>query len=366
MRILYENSLAHNPAGTGVFVRGLLAGLRKLPEVEVITSEREAHASGDLDVGRKTLARRARNGFTHLRYYAQALPRAAREADCDVILCPTSLGPLRGGKPSVVTVFDLSPLAVPGTLDGMSRLYLRAMLATGVASARCIATISHAVAREVAAHYRKVPTERIFVASPGPNPALLEATPVPPPGVEAPYLLMVGTVEPRKNHLTVLYALAEHVQNHPESGMRLVVAGSLGWRYAPLLRAIDELGMGARVQRLGAVPPGTLKWLYTHAQALLFPSFYEGFGIPVLEAFNLECPVVAARIPPVVELAGRDAALLLEPTDVGAWRAAIDAIAADRLDAGLRAAGLVQAKAFSWENCARAMLAAAQAATIRR
>jgi glycosyltransferase involved in cell wall biosynthesis len=334
--------------------------------VEVITSEREAHASGDLDVGRKTLARRARNGFTHLRYYVQALPRAAREADCDVILCPTSLGPLRGGKPSVVTVFDLSPLAVPETLDGMSRLYLRAMLATGVARARCIATISHAVAREVADHYGKVPTERIFVAYPGPNSALLKAIPLPAPGVEAPYLLMVGTVEPRKNHLTVLRALAEHVQSQPESGLRLVLAGSLGWRYAPLLRAIDELGMGSRVRRLGAVSPGTLKWLYRHAHALLFPSLYEGFGIPVLEAFNLECPVVAARIPPVVELAGPDAALLLEPTDVGAWRAAIDAIAADRLDAGLRAAGLVRAKAFSWENCARAMLAAARAAAASR
>jgi glycosyltransferase involved in cell wall biosynthesis len=366
MRILYENSLAHNPAGTGVFVRGLLAGLRKLPAVEIITSEREAHASGELDVGRKTPARRARNAVAHLRYYAQALPQAAREADCDVILCPTSLGPLRGGKPSVVTIFDLSPVAVPETLDGVSRVYLRAMLAVGVARAQCIATISRSVAREVAAHYRKVPSDRIFVAYPGPNPALLEATPVLPPGVEAPYLLMVGTVEPRKNHLTVLRALAEHVQTHPERGMRLVVAGSLGWRYAPLLRAIDELGMGSRVRRLGAVPPGMLKWLYEHAHALLFPSLYEGFGIPVLEAFNLQCPVVAARIAPVVELAGPDAALLLEPTDVGAWRAAIDAIAADRLDPGLRAAGMARAKAFSWENCARAMLAAARAAAASR
>jgi glycosyltransferase involved in cell wall biosynthesis len=366
LRILYENALAHNPAGTGVFVRGLLAGLRKLPEVEIITSEREAHASGDLDVARKSLARRARNAVAHAQYYAQALPRAARESDCDVILCPTTLGPLRGSKPSVVTVHDLSPIIVPETLDGMSRLYLRAMLAVGVASARCIATVSHAVEREVATHYRRMPPERIFVTYGGPNPAILDSLPIAPPGIEAPYLLMVGTVEPRKNHLTVLRALAEHVRSHPESAMRLVLAGSLGWRYAPLLRAIDELGMGSRVRRLGAVPPGTLKWLYGHAHSLLFPSLYEGFGIPVLEAFNLQCPVVAARIPPVVELAGTDAALLLEPTDVGAWRAAIDAIAADRLDPGLRAAGMARAKAFSWENCARAMLAAARAAAASR
>jgi glycosyltransferase involved in cell wall biosynthesis len=262
----------------------------------------------------------------------------------------------------VVTLYDMAPIVVPETLDRMSRSYVRMMFAVGVATARCVCTISHAVSREILTHYPSLTAERVFVAYPGPNPELLQAEPRPPSDVDGGFLLMVGTLEPRKNHITVLRALVDHVRRRPSSPLRLILAGPLGWRYTPILLAIDELGLTSRVIRLGAIDVGILKWLYLHAQALVFPSLYEGFGIPVLEAFSLECPVVAARIPSVIELAGGDAALLLDPTDVQAWASAMDEIADGRVDGSRRAAGLARSREFTWEGCARGVLAAVHGA----
>ncbi len=366
LRILYENTLARNPAGTGVFVRGLLNGLRLLPDVEIVTADAGIRSTADLNVGQRSFTGRLRNALGHFRYYLDALPRQARSVDCDVILCPTSLGPLRGRVPSVVTLYDLAPMVVPETLDWISRKYVRTMFAIGVAKARCICTISQAVGREILKHYQKLTPERVFVAYPGPNPDLLQADPQPAREIEGAFVLMVGTLEPRKNHITALRALADHVRRQPTSELRLVLAGSLGWRYGPILQAIDELGLTPRVIRLGAIDVSVLKWLYLQAQALLFPSLYEGFGIPVLEAFSLGCPVIAARIPPVTELAGSGAALLLDPTDIQAWAAAIDAVAAGGLDGSLRSAGLARSSRFTWEACAREVLAAAREAASAR
>src|SRR5207248_3167714 len=94
---------------------------------------------------------------------------------------------------------------------------------------------------------------------------------------------------------------------------RLVLAGSPGWRYQPVVDEIERLGLQDAVVRLGPTTPGRLKWLYQHARALLFPSLYEGFGLPVLEAFALRWPVVAARIPPVMAVARSTGALLPAP-----------------------------------------------------
>jgi glycosyltransferase involved in cell wall biosynthesis len=238
-----------------------------------------------------------------------------------------------------------------GTMDRVSGTYIRAMLAAGMRRSAGVCTISNAVAAEIRERFPKL-HGRVAVAYPGPNPDLIDATPSPAEIPDAPFVLMVGTLEPRKNHLTVIRALADHVARRPASTLRLALAGSAGWLYEPLLREITQLGLESRVSRLGNVEPGVLKWLYQQAAALLFPSLYEGFGLPVLEAFALGCPVVAARIGSVAEIADGESAVLLEPTDVAAWASALDKIDAGALPAGMVEAGRRRAEQFTWAGCA--------------
>jgi alpha-1,3-rhamnosyl/mannosyltransferase len=362
LRVLYDASLATNPAGTGTYVRGLLAGLGSRPEIELVTTSFESGSAATLDTRQKGPLGRASTSLRHLAYYLQALPRRARELACDLIYCPSSLVPLRGSTSLVMTVFDLTPLRYSSTQDWLSRQYITGMMRAGLRRASGIVTISHAVGAELVDRFPQLRPEQVSVAYPGPNPELLGAPPVRPTLPDRPYALMVGTVEPRKNHITALRALAEHRRRRPGSELMLVAAGSAGWQYGPILGAIDELGLTDHVVRLGVVDPGRLKWLYQGAQGLLFPSVYEGFGLPVLEALYLECPVIAAEIPSVVEITG-PAATLLPPTDVGAWAAALDGIAqGGRRDGGAGAAGLERAGRFTWEACAEAALTAMRAA----
>ena len=366
LRVLCDSSLAFNPAGTGTYVRGVLGALKARDDVEIVETTFQSASAATVDLARKSPLTRLTNGVNHLAYYLRALPRRAKALGCDVIFCPSGLVPLSARIPYVMTVYDLTPLRYSSTQNWLSRWYLTSMLRWGIPRAARICTISRAVGDEVVERFR-VPRDRIVVTYPGPNPGLQHAEPVPAPIPERPFVLMVGTVEPRKNHLTVLHALAAHLQDRPGSDLILVTAGSAGWRYQPVLRAVDELGLRDRVVRLGAVEPGVLKWLYQHARALLFPSLYEGFGLPVLEALLQRCPVVAARIPSVAEITGEDSATLLEPTDVVAWAAALDQLVDRQADLTTLAAGLERAGRFTWEGCAasavRAIRSVAEAAS---
>src|SRR5438105_7648926 len=355
MRILYDDSLARNPAGTGTFVRGLRGGLQARTDIELVTVRASLNGASDLDVPRKRLGGRLGRAGAHLRHYLVDLPGQARAQGCDAIFCPTSLGPLRGRIPSFITLFDLTPWRWSTTMDAMSRRYFRFMLDAGLKRSAGVCTISESVAGEIRERF---PRRRgaVVVAHPGPNPELVDAAPVPAPIPDAPFLLMVGTLEPRKNHLTVLRALADHLRRHPDSELRVVLAGAAGWLYEPVLAAITELGLDSRVSRLGRVEPGTLKWLYQRAAALAFPSIYEGFGLPVLEAFTFGCPVLAARIPSVLEIAGPDSAMLLDPGDVPAWAAAVDVVEGGRLPSPMVEAARIRAQGFTWAGCAESVV----------
>jgi glycosyltransferase involved in cell wall biosynthesis len=351
MRILYDDSLARNPAGTGTFVRGLRTALQGRSDIEIVTARSGLDGALELDVPGKRLIGRVGRAARHLRHYLNDLPAEARTRGCDGIFCPTSLGPLRGRVPSFITIYDLSPVTLAGTMDRISGRYIRTMIDVGLRRSAGVCTISESVAGEIRERFPHL-RGRVEVAYPGPNLDLIDAAPIAAEIPDAPYLLAVGTLEPRKNHVTILRALANHVARRPASPLRLVMAGSPGWLYEPVLRAITELGLDSRVSRLGNVEPGVLKWLYQHAAALVFPSLYEGFGLPVLEAFSLGCPVVASRIGSVVEIAQDDAALLLAPTDVPAWASALETVEAGVLPPEMVAAGRRQAQRFTWAGCA--------------
>jgi glycosyltransferase involved in cell wall biosynthesis len=362
--VLYDDTLAANPAGTGTYVRGLRDALKARPDLELETSAFSSPSLGALDTGRKGVAARLRNSLRHLNYYWNVLPRRARATGCDLIFCPSALVPLRGRTPFVMTVYDLTVRRYPQTVDTLSRLYTNQMLRTGLRRARALCTISAAVAAEIreVAGTRVAPT---YVAYPGPSPELVEAAPAAVFSNDHPFLLMVGTLEPRKNHVTALRALAQYGERPRGPNLELVLAGSSGWHYGEVLRTIDELGLQDRVRRIGPVASGSLKWLYQHALALLFPSLYEGFGLPVLEAMTLECPVLASQIPSVIEITGVNA-WLLPPTDVAAWSGAIAQLASGSPDRTALTAALTRASRFTWEACAASAVQAIRAALSTR
>lgn len=167
---------------------------------------------------------------------------------------------------------------------------------------------------------------------------------------DRPYLLMVGTLEPRKNHAASMRALARLKKaGHPH---RLLISGAKGWLFEPVAALVDELGLTDDVTFAGRVPDEELPALYAGADALLLPSLYEGFGFPVLEAMACGTPVVCADSSSLPEVAG-DAALLVPATDDEALAAAVARILTEPgLADELRRRGAVQAARFRWETCA--------------
>jgi len=355
VKVLYDDSLAANPAGTGTFTRSLLEALQKTPGVDVVVTRLASSSLASVDVAHKRARRRLLSAIEHLRYFGLDLPARARRAGCDVIYSPTGLGPLRGRIPSVITVHDLTPLRFPETVDRLSRTYLREMLRLQLRRSAAVCTVSRAIAAEVAQRFPSLDAGRVHVVPDAPDPALMGATPALVEQADRPFFLMVGTIEPRKNHITAIRAFARYVREHPDAQELLVLAGSPGWLYQPVLDEVAHLGLEARVLRVGRVDAGRLQWLYRHARGLLFPSLYEGFGIPVVEAFALECPVIAAAIPSVIEVSGDGTATLLDPLDVEAWAKAIQVAASAPPDAGRLAAARLRAQAFTWEASALAL-----------
>lgn len=258
-------------------------------------------------------------------------------------------------RPTVLTVHDLIFEAYPQHHTWTNRSFLRLAMPLFVGAADAIIAVSQQTRRDLIARYRATEA-KIRVIHEGIDDRF---APTGPAAVERirqqyspdrPYLLMVGTLEPRKNHITAMRALARlKLAEHPH---RLLIAGGQGWLFEPVRRAVEELGLTGDVTFAGRVPDDDLPALYAGADALLLPSLYEGFGFPVLEAMACRTPVVCADSSSLPEVAG-DAALLVPPTDDAALAAAVGRILTEPgLADDLRRRGAVQAARFRWEQCA--------------
>jgi glycosyltransferase involved in cell wall biosynthesis len=166
---------------------------------------------------------------------------------------------------------------------------------------------------------------------------------------EGPFILSVGTVQPRKNY----GRLVEAFHRLDESDLTLAIAGGKGWLDDPLYRQIEALGLGERVRLLGFVDDADLPALYSAARVFAFPSLYEGFGLPPLEAMACGVPVVASRASSLPEVIG-EAGLLVDPLDVEALASALRrALEDEDLRHTLISRGLAQARRFSWAESAQ-------------
>lgn len=259
--------------------------------------------------------------------------------------------------PTVLTVHDLIFERYPAHHTWRNVQFLKRAMPTFVAAADVIIAVSLHTQRDLVELYH-TPPEKIRVIYEGID---ARFTPAPPAGVAdvrarhgltQPYLLMVGTLEPRKNHVTAMAALAR--LKAAGQDVTLAVVGGHGWLFEPVQRRVAELGLENDVVFTGYVPDADLPALYSGAACVLVPSLYEGFGFPVLEAMACGAPVICSHASSLPELAG-DAAMLIHPTDDEALAAGVTQILTEpELAASMRAQGLAQAARFTWEACARA------------
>jgi glycosyltransferase involved in cell wall biosynthesis len=298
-------------AGTARYVRNLLDGL-------------EGEQGLELRLHRFPGTSRAAKVARDTGWYLGALPLSARTDD--VLHATGHRGPLYGRTPLVVTIHDLAVLRHPHAFNRWTREYSRVLLPRLARRARRVIAVSAFTARETV-DLLGVTEDRVRVIPHG------IAEPFAPHGAAAggEYVLAVGTLEPRKN-------LARVVLAAERAGMELRVVGQKGWG-------------DVNVASAGFVSDQELARLYRGAAALVYPSLYEGFGLPVLEAMATGTPVVTSADGATAELAG-PAAVLVDPLDVDEIAAGIRQ-AIDRRDE-LRSAGLERAARYSWAEAAKA------------
>lgn len=267
---------------------------------------------------------------------------------------------------TVLTVHDLSFLRVPQYAHPVLRAYLERVVPRSVRRADLILADSENTRRDVM-ELLSVPGERVRVIYPGvearfrrvTDPAVLAAVRA-RYGLERPFILGLGTLEPRKNWPGLIEAYGRLVRR-ARVPHDLVIVGGKGWLYEPIFQKVEELGLGQRVRFAGHARDEDLPALYSLAACLAYPSFYEGFGIPVIEAMACGTPVVTAPISSLPE-AGGEAALYAEPGDADALADALErAIGDEALRGRLRQAGQVQASRFTWQGAAAQLLAAYRA-----
>ncbi|MHB8646112.1 MAG: glycosyltransferase family 4 protein [Thermomicrobiales bacterium] len=298
--------------------------------------------------------------WTHLR-----LSAAMARHRPDVLFVPAHVVPVVHPRATVVTIHDLGYLHFPEAHPASARRYLAWSTRWSVRAARRVIAVSGAT-RDDLVTMLDVPRDNITVVHHGvrPVPARLSESAVQATmerlGIASPYVLFLGTVQPRKNLERLIHAFRQVV----DAGLpqTLVIAGRMGWLAAPIRAAVADCGLTERVHFAGYVADDDLPALYTGADAFAFPSLYEGFGMPALEALSYGVPVVAANTTSLPEIVG-DAGLLVDPLDEDALGAAIVRVLTDQpLRARLAIAGPEQAARFSWERCARETLAVLEGA----
>ena len=275
----------------------------------------------------------------------------------DVLHSPDFIPPHRPSCKSVITVHDLAFLLYPHFLTKESARYY-GHIDQAVRWTDHIIAVSNSTKRDTIQHLG-VPEDKITVVYEAASPIFrpLDKGEAQEQvrnrhGVEGPFLLFVSTIEPRKNVPTLLRALWQLLECYKED-VRLVLAGGKGWLFEDAFALVEELNLDDRVHFVGRVSSEDLLYLYNAAELLAHPAFYEGFGLPPLEAMACGTAVVSSTSSSLPEVVGQ-AGLLVDPTDTEAFTAAMEQVLSDKnVREQMQAAGLEQARSFSWQRTAQ-------------
>jgi glycosyltransferase involved in cell wall biosynthesis len=271
--------------------------------------------------------------------------------------------PLWGGRPSVLTVHDLSPFVRPETMLARGARRLRRRLPLMARRAAHVITPTEFVRRE-ACELLKLPPSKVTAVPEAPR-AIFR--PLDPAGSRAPlsrlgvnndFVLAVGTIEPRKNLATLVRAFGLIAKDAAApADLSLVLAGRAGWLHEDFLKKVASSALRQRILFTGYVTDEELRALYSSCRAFVYPSLYEGFGLPPLEAMACGAPVVASRVGAHLEVLGEESALLFPPEDANSLADALGRLLTDEgARRRLSARGRERAAQFTWERTARETL----------
>lgn len=274
--------------------------------------------------------------------------------------------PVRCGLPTVTTVHDLSVLVHPEWHPADRVRWYETGFRAGVRQTRRFIAASEFTRREMVARLG-VPAERIHVTYQAPRRAFRLREPGETAAMRAAlrlperYFLYVGTLEPRKNVLGLLDAFAS-LAPAERAASPLLIAGAWGWKADRIREALAARRLADHVRLLGYMHDEHLAALYSGCTALLWPTLYEGFGLPPLEAMACGAPVVVSDAASLAEVVG-DAGVRLDPSDIGAWTATMRRLGSDDAwRSELSRAGIERAAGFSWARCAAETIACYRAA----
>lgn len=353
---LEVRALAGPAGGVVRYIRGLLAGLAAVrPTLPLILlTDRRYHLPSVVAVPPSGVVLRPV-------WDLWSLPRAVRRLQPALLhrTKPAFVPRRQGFPPTIMTIYDVIPLENPETQTVPQRAYWRLSLPLAARSATHILTISEASKRAIRDRLG-VPPERITVTLPGLDASFVPSTPGALTALfdrlrlRRPYVLTVGTIEPRKNVDRLLGAFAQIVEELPHT---LIIAGRWGWKTRAVTAAAADPRLRGRVRFLGRVPAPDLPALYGGADAFVFLSRAEGFGFPPLEAQACGTPVIVSDRGSLPEAVG-SAAILVDPDNEAGVAAELRRLLSNRaLQEDLRRRGRAWASNFSWGRMAAETLA---------
>jgi glycosyltransferase involved in cell wall biosynthesis len=348
------NALYMIPGGVGgteIYLRELLAALAHIDSTNeyFIFTNRETVDLTPAQPNFHSQPQAVRGSFRpgRILWEQTVLPIEARRRKLEVLFNPGFTAPVFASCPCVTVFHDLQHKRHPEHFRWFDLPFWRLLLWASAHRSRRLIAVSEATRADLLRFYR-IPAEKIAVVHHGVDPALFTLD----RGRTERMLLCVSTLHPHKNLERLVRAFARRQRD-----FKLVLAGMRGFHAAAIEETIAELGVGGSVQITGWIPRDDLYGLYARAHAFVYPSTFEGFGMPVLEAMAAGIPVACSSIAPLREIAG-EAALFFDPSTEAEIASAIDRIMDDEeLRGTLASAGPARAQSFSWDRTARETLA---------
>ena len=354
--LLHEGA-DYRAAGVSRYVNELLAHLPGVAPQHRYIAFRGPDSDSTAGIASVVSSLPTDNPIIRIAWEQTALPALSRFAGIDVLHGPVNVVPELHRGATVVTVHDLSFLTFPDRFPRAKAAYLTAMVARSCRKATRVIAVSASTRRDLLERLH-VPASKVETVYAGVQAGFRL---LPPAEVDRfrqarfgnrPYILHVGTLQPRKN-IDILIRAFSGLRRRESLPHRLVLVGAKGWMYESLFRLVRELGVEEAVDFAGYVRPEDLPLWYNAADLLALPSAYEGFGLPLIEAMACGLPAVVSAGGALEEVGG-SACLTVESGSAEALQAAMARILGDpELRASLREAGLERAKGFTWVSTAK-------------